>query len=185
MNEIIVGNVCSLCAMCTDSFSGTRKKHREILGIQIISMTFYGVGALILKGYSSTVQNAVGIVRNLAAMPKKTCKAIEWLLIAAGLVLGIVFNNRGLIGWLPVIGNLGYSVAVFTLKDRQRLLRLTYAVNMVMYAVFNAVILNFVGTAANIVVIVTTVIFLIRDRRKDAAKPEPEQTARAEDVEQL
>lgn len=28
---IIVGNVFSLCAMATDSFSGTRKKHRQIM----------------------------------------------------------------------------------------------------------------------------------------------------------
>ena len=75
MKEIIVGNVCSLCAMITDSISGTRKKHQQILAIQIISMLFYAAGSIILKGYSSTVQNAVGILRNLAAMKnlKRKC----------------------------------------------------------------------------------------------------------------
>ena len=68
LNEIIVGNVCSLCAMVTDSISGTRKKRNEILGFQTLSQVFYGVGSTILKGYSSVAQNIAGILRNLAVM---------------------------------------------------------------------------------------------------------------------
>ena len=37
MNDILIGNVCSLCAMVTDSISGTRKKNSEMLGVQILS----------------------------------------------------------------------------------------------------------------------------------------------------
>ena len=98
VNEIIVGNVCSLCAMVSDSVSGTRKKHSEILAVQMLSQVFYGAGTIILKGYSSTVQNAVAILRNLTAMKNIRSKVVEWTLILLGVVLGIVFNNRGLIG---------------------------------------------------------------------------------------
>jgi len=77
-NEIIVGNVCSLCAMVTDSISGTRKKRGEILGIQMISQLFYGAGSVILKGYSSTAQNVVALLRNLAAMKNVKSKVVEW-----------------------------------------------------------------------------------------------------------
>lgn len=164
MNDILAGNICSLLAMGTDALSGTRKKHKEILGIQILSQIFYGAGAIILKGYSGAVQNAVGILRNLTAMQSRKIKWLELLLIAAGAVLGIVCNNRGLLGWLPVLGNLEYSAAVFYLKDRERLLKGAFILNMAMFAVFNAAILNFAGAAANAVVIVTTAVFLLRDR---------------------
>ena len=70
MNDIIVGNVCSLCAAVTDSISGTRKKRNSILAFQTLSQVFYGVGTIILKGYSSTVQNGVAILRNFAAMKR-------------------------------------------------------------------------------------------------------------------
>ncbi len=68
LREIIIGNVCSLCAMVTDAISGTRKKHRQILAVQILSQFFYAAGSILLKGYSSTAQNAVAVLRNLAAM---------------------------------------------------------------------------------------------------------------------
>ena len=170
MKEGIVGNVCSLLAMITDSISGTRKKQQQILAIQILSMIFYGAGAIILKGYSGAVQNGVGILRNLAAIKNIKSRIIEWILIVLGVVLGIVFNNRGLLGWLPIIANLEYSIAVFYLKARG--LKFAFIINMLMFAVFNFVIMNYVGGIASIVVAVTTVISLIKEKKNPENAPE-------------
>ena len=162
MNDIIVGNVCSLCAMVTDSISGTRKKHSQILAVQILSQFFYGAGSVILKGYSSTAQNLVAVLRNLAAMKRIQSKAVEWGLILLGVVLGFAFNNRGLLGWLPIAANLEYSVAVFRFRDRERSLKLAFILNMLMYSVFSFAIMNYVGAAGNIIVAITTAVSLIR-----------------------
>ena len=118
-----------------------------------------------LKGYSSTVQNAVAILRNLAAMKGIKQKWIEWLLILLGVVLGVTFNNRGLIGWLPIVANLEYSTAMFCLKENARGLKIAFVLNSIMFCVFNVFILNYVGAAANLVVsIVTFAAFLSTSR---------------------
>ena len=168
MNDIIVGNVCSLCAMVTDSISGTRKKHSQILAVQVLSQFFYGVGSIILKGYSSTAQNFVAVLRNLAAIKRIQSKALEWSLILLGVVLGFAFNNRGLLGWLPIAANLEYSVAVFRFRDRERCLKLAFLFNMLMYSVFSFAIMNYVGAAANIVVAVTTAVSLVSGTKRKA-----------------
>lgn len=167
LSEVIVGNVCSLCAMVTDSISSTRKKHSEILGIQMLSQVFYGAGSIILKGYSSTAQNVVAILRNLAAMKNVKSKAIEWILISLGVVLGVLFNNRGLLGWLPIVANLEYSIAVFRFRDNEKGLKLSFLLNMLMYSVFSFVILNYVGAAANLFVAGTTAVSLLKGRKKE------------------
>ena len=164
--SVILGNVFSLCAMISDSISGTRKKHRDIMAVQIVSQFFYGASSIALKGYSSTAQNAVAVFRNLAAMKNVKSKALEWSLILAGVVLGVIFNNRRLLGWLPIIANLEYSVAVFKLKDNETALKTAFIVNMVMYAVFSLVILNYVGTASCAVIAVTTAVSLIKGKRE-------------------
>ncbi len=170
LKEIIVGNVCSLCAMVTDSISGTRKRRTQILGIQIISQFFYAAGSMILKGYSSTAQNFVAILRNLAGMKNIKSKVIEWTLILLGVALGIVFNNRGLLGWLPIVANLIYSVAIFQFKDNEKWLKIVFIINLLMYTVFSAVIQNYVGAVANTVVAIITAISLIKaahDKKKE------------------
>ncbi len=169
--EVIVGNVCSLCAMVTDSVSSTRKKNSEILGIQILSQFFYGAGTIILKAYSSTAQNAVAVLRNLAAMKQIKSRAVEWILILLGVALGILFNNRGLLGWMPIVANLEYSVAVFQFKNNERGLKTAFFANSLMYSVFSLLIRNYVGAAANFFVAVTTAVSLIREGKGGRREP--------------
>lgn len=149
------------------------------MAIQTVSQFFYGASSIVLKGYSSTAQNVVAVFRNIAAMKNVKSKALEWALILAGVALGIVFNNRGLLGWLPIIANLEYSVAVFKLRDRERALKLAFILNMVMYAVFSAVIKNYVGIVSCSVITVTTAVSLIREARGGKAEEGAEEQAEA------
>ena len=77
VSEVIVGNVCSLCAMVSDSISSTRRKHSQIMLIQCLSQVFSGAGPIVLRGYSGAAQNAVAILRNLAATRKWQYRIVE------------------------------------------------------------------------------------------------------------
>ena len=149
--------------MVTDSISSTRKKNSEILAVQILSQFFYGAGSIILKGYSSTAQNIVAVLRNLAAIKNVKSKMIEWILILLGVVLGIAFNNRGLLGWLPIVANLEYSIAMFQFRNNEKGLKICFLINMLMYCSFSFAIMNYVGAAANLFVAATTAVSLFRE----------------------
>ncbi|MBR2068043.1 MAG: YgjV family protein [Solobacterium sp.] len=163
--SIIIGNLFSICAMISDSISGTKKKHNEMMFVQIISQFFYAASSIALKGYSSTAQNIVAVFRNYAAMKNIKNKALEWALIIAGVVLGIILNNRGLLGWLPIIANLEYSIAVFQLKDNERTLKIAFIINMIMFAIFNVVIQNYVGLLSCSIIAITTAISLFNSNK--------------------
>lgn len=164
---VIIGNLFSLCATVTDSISGTRKKHSEMMAVQIISQFFYAASSIALKGYSSTMQNVVAVFRNYAAIKNVKSKVLEWTLILAGVVLGIMFNNRGLLGLLPVVANFEYSIAVFRLKDNETALKIAFIANMLMYVVFHYVTLNYVGVVSCLVIAGITIVSLAR-ASKDA-----------------
>ena len=159
---IIIGNICSLIAMITDSISSTRKTAKGVLVVQNISQFFYCASAIILKGYSSAVQNLVSFTRNLIAIKKVNSKALEWIGVVLGVVLSIACNNMGLLGFLPVIANLQYTLAVFKFKDNDRALKISFAICIGMYTVYNFAILNFVGMISNVVVVTTTLVMLFK-----------------------
>ena len=163
---LIVGNLFSLLAMVADSFSSSRKTVRGMLLVQCLGLGFFAASSICLKGYSAAVQNVVGIFRNLLASSKYQSKKLEWVMVGLAVGLGLLFNNLGLIGTLPVIGNLEYTVAMFRVKDNERVLKFAFLVSICMYAVFNLYIKNFVGLIANIVVISVTASFLIRGGKK-------------------
>ena len=109
--DLILGNFFSLLAMVSDSFSSSRKTVRSMLLVQCLGLFFFAVSSICLKGYSAAVQNVVSIFRNLLASSKYQSKKLEWFMVGLAVVLGLLFNNLGLIGALPVIGNLEYTLA--------------------------------------------------------------------------
>ena len=166
MTNIIIGNLCSLLAMVTDSISSSQKDTKSILLMQSVSQIIYCISAAVLKGYSAAVQNVVSILRNIIAIQSKHSKWTEFLLIALGVVLGLYFNNLGFFGLLPVIANLQYSIAIFHFKNNERALKISFLVCVLSFIVFNGVIMNIIGVISNSAVAVTTVIFLFRKKNK-------------------
>ena len=162
--SIIIGNVCSLLAMITDAISSTRKTPKGVLLVQNLSQLTYCIGAIVLKGYSSAVQNVVSILRNFVAIQKINNKVIEWTLVLLGVILGIAFNNLGLIGYLPIVANLEYTLCVFKFKDNERALKISFALCVGMFGIFNLAILNFVGMASNLIVMITTLIIIFKKK---------------------
>lgn len=164
VEALIVGNLCSLLAMVTDSLSASGKSTRSVLLLQNISQLIYGIGALVLRGYSAVVQNLVSILRNTAALFPACPKAMNWLFIGLGVGLGIAVNNRGLVGWLPIVANLQYSWAVFRFRDNPFALKGAFLVNALLYALFNGAIYNVVGALSNAVVVAATGWHLWKER---------------------
>lgn len=167
MLSIVIGNVLSLFATISDSFSSTRKTFKSILLIQTASQVFYIASGIVLKGYSAAVQNSVNIFRNLFAIRGKRSKFMEWFFILIAIVLGIYFNNRGFVGLLPVIANFVYSIAVFRFQNNGLALKASFLFTVLLFTIFNLVILNFVGFASNCILLATTLISLIRDYKKE------------------
>ena len=133
---------------------------------QNLSQVFYGLSSLVLGGYSAVVQNGVSILRNFVAMSKINSKIVEWLLIGTGVALGVYFNNLGIVGWLPIIANFEYSIAVFRFKDNERALKASFMVCCLLFTIFNIFIYNAVGVISNTVVIISIITFLWKGKTK-------------------
>lgn len=159
---IVIGNIFSLFAMICDSFASSRKTQKQILSVQTVSAGFYTLCSFVLKGYSAVVQDIAAIIRNIFAITKKDTKVIKITILLLGIGLGIYFNNLGLVGLLAVAANAEYTVAVFMFKDNVLALKIAFLINLIMYCIFNAFILNFVGVVSNAFVAVTTTIFIFQ-----------------------
>ena len=170
IEALLGGNFCSLCAMITDSVSSTRKTAKGVLMVQNLSQIFYFIGSVVLKGYSGAVQNAVSFFRNILAIAGVKSKWVQWLMVVLGVGLGVYFNNLGLAGWLPIVANFIYTVAVFRFADNELALKITFMICVLMFGIFNGFILNFVGVVTNLMVFVTGTISLCRKLKKKGAE---------------
>ena len=159
---IILGNICSLLAMGTDSISASRKNIKSMLWMQNASQVIYGISSLLLKGYSATVQNVVCILRNLMVIKGIKSKIVEWFLLILGVAIGLWFNNLGFWGLLPIIANFQYGLAVFHFKDNEIIIKISFFIHTLLFVFFSLIVLNFVGVCTNSIVAVTAIIFLVK-----------------------
>ena len=164
--SILIGNLCTLLAMGANSLSATRKTTKSMLQCQNLSQLIYCISAIVLSGYSAAVQNVVSIFRNMVAVRNIKSKALEWTLVALGVVLGIAFNNRGWLGLLPVVGNLQYTLSIFKFKGNDRAVKFSFLLSVVAFLIFNISLYNFVGVVADSTVIITTAIALIKENKE-------------------
>lgn len=166
MLHLIIGNACSFFAMISDAVSSSRKTVKGVLMVQIISQLFYGASAIVLKGYSAAVQNAISILRNLFATRERQWKYTEWLLLLLAVGLGLIFNNLAWVGLLPVVANLEYALAVIYFKKNEKALKIAFLINACLFLVFNIFIQNYVGVIANCLLIITTFIFILKNNKQ-------------------
>lgn len=167
MTEIIFGNVCSLGACISDSISGTRKTKKSILIFQSISQVFYLSSSLFFKAYSTATQNVVSIFRNLYGAFDKHNKVLDWIFVLLPLALGIYYNNQGLLGIVPVVANLEYSLALLFFSKNPTTLKIAFFICLVMFIFFNFMILNIVGGIACTVSAVSTGISIYQELKEN------------------
>lgn len=165
MQSIIIGNLVSLIAVFFAILNGTRKTKKEMIVCDIGSASFYTIADLILKGYSGVVQNAVGILRNLAALYLPDKKYISWFLVVAAVVLGIYFNNRGLIGLLPVASSCWYSICIIDKNASHQKMKVSLILNSTAFLIYSAVLLNLVGVISNLLVVSSTTFAIIKNKK--------------------
>lgn len=169
--DLIISNVSSLVATLVDMFSSSRKKARDLLLVQCISQFFYGLSVIVLKGYSGAVQNAICIIRNIAAACKVKSKWLEWVLVVLAVALGLfmVFINKNdtaiWISLLPILANLEYTLAIFHFKDREVPIKAAFFFHVGLYLVYDIMLRIYVGAIANLVLMITTSIFVIKSLR--------------------
>ena len=167
MIAILIGNAACFLATITDSVSSTCKTTRSMLLVQNVSILFYLAASLAFRGYADTVQNIVGLGRNLSAMGKKPRLWLQWLFVVLAAVLGLWFNNQGALGLLPVAANLQYSLAMFRCAEDERAMKISFAVLSGLYSVYYAFIFNIVGSVCSAVVVVAAVAYLVKTKRRE------------------
>ena len=135
---------------------GLINERKKILLAQCVQWTIMSISNLMLGGVTAVISNAISIARNLYSIKRPLKMPVKLLIIAAQLGLTIAINEQGLLGWLPAIG-----VVTFTLfldvKD-EKILKLWMIFGQTLWTVFDISLKNYTAFAFDVFTIISTVI---------------------------
>lgn len=161
----LLGEVFSLLSavcLCYSTFGNS--KNRMIFW-QSIDSLLGALSNLFLFSFSGVVTNILAAIRNLFQIKDKNNSFIVIFFCFLNIVLGLLFNNREIVGLIPIIATIEYTVAVYVCKDSQSL-RIGLLINTFIWGIYDLIIKSYPLFIADSVILIFTLFNIIRCMNK-------------------
>lgn len=145
--------------------SGFCKTKKNTLIIQTIDIVFATIANIILSGVSGAIINCVSIIRNILCYKNKFTLPVKIIITIITIGLSITFNNKGLIGLLPLISNISYTFLMDKFDEKK--FKLLIIFTLIWWGIYDFIIHNYVAFSFDMATIVTSIIAIIRQSSHD------------------
>ncbi len=141
---ILLGNLFSFFAAIFTISSSWQKTRNKIYGQQCIQCTLMAIASFFLYSYSGMTTFILCAIRNfLLAKDKFTQKILVVFLILIA-AIGIIFNNRGILGYIPIVTTILYSIGTYLCK-KESSIKINIVLNLLMWAFYEFYICDYVS----------------------------------------
>lgn len=151
---LMLGNGIALIASILMVYTGILKQKKQILYTQTIQIFLSIISNLILEGMTGAIINFISCIRNIACYYERLRIKEKTILIILAIFFSLMLNNRGIIGLLPLV-----SLVVYTLfMDTKDVLKFKFLIifSMIMWGIYDlyiqaytAAIFDFMSICAN------------------------------------
>ena len=155
---IWAANLIDLAAAGVQVGSGAARKKKTILILQTLQIFMQGFSMLILGGLTGAINNVLSCLRNVLCYYEKLTRVWKGILIAASVLMTILFNTQGLLGWLPAVVCSVY-ILLMDIKDPVQF-KLLVTLSFVPWCFYHLVLKSYTGAAFDAVTIAVNAVTL-------------------------
>ena len=158
---MLIGNCISFAGACFTLLSAWSRDRKRIYLFQAAQCLLLSVANIFFASVSGVTTCALCAVRNrLLAYDRFTARCCALFVVAVA-ALGLYANNRGIVGLLPIISTVLYTLGCFFAK-RTKAIKLNMIVNLVLWAAYDLLVGDFVSAAVDSVSAVTALASILR-----------------------
>lgn len=161
---LIIGNIFSFLASLCTAISVVKKNKTDFMHWQVGNTLFAILTNVALFSYSGVTTNSISLVRNVLAYKNKLSAIMTLVILVMSISLGFFFNNRGIIGILPVLSSASYTFCIYATKN-ERPLRYVLIVDLSVWAMYYLYIQAYPSVITYMVLNVWTIIQIFKNRK--------------------
>lgn len=162
----LIGNLISLVASVIMTTSGFFKSQKKTLFWQSIQISLNALSCFVLKAYSGAIVNCLSLPRNILAYKEKLTPPVKLIIGIITVVLSVIFNSTGIIGYLPIISTVVYISLMDKLKDAP--FKLLVIFTLILWGIHDFYVKNYVQSFFDVACIVTSAIAIWRIRKEQS-----------------
>ena len=111
-----------------------KKTTKSLLLWQITEVMFCILSNIALVTYSTLTTNLIALIRDTLAYKNKLGKIATFILMVLCIIFGLMANNRGFIGFFPIVASLVYTLFLYATKNEQQI-RFALIINLMLWFV--------------------------------------------------
>ena len=158
---ILAGNSISLLAACFTAASSWSKEKKHIYLYQTVQCFLLAIANVFFASFSGCVTLFLCSIRNLLTAYDKFTGRLCGIFLVLILVPGILTNNRGLTGLIPVVTTVIYTVGCLYLKTEKKI-KGNIIINQILWSIYDILILDIVSFGVDMASALIAVIALFR-----------------------
>lgn len=159
MSLVLIGNIIALIASFLILIISYLKNKKDIIKVQTLQVILLAISNIVLGGITGAITNSITVIRNILCYKEKLTKKKAIVIATLIATLGLLFNDSGLIGLLPLSSTIIYTLFINT-KDPIKL-KLLILMNLVFWGIYDLTIksytsafFEFTGSISSIVTII-------------------------------
>lgn len=153
----IIGFLCELfCILSTFS-----KTHKQMMLLQCMDCMCGTISNIILGGYSGATTQFINLLRNVIIYKDKMTNSLKIISIVLIVAVGILVNNHGLLGLLPILASTEYGIIAVTTTN-VNILRFGMAVNNIMWIAYELVTKNYGSCILSLTIVIVSFYNIIK-----------------------
>ena len=148
MSNTFLGNLISFAAACftiASAWSGDRKRIYLYQAVQCLLLSVANIFFFSVSGVTTYI---ICSLRNILLAYDRFTSRLCVVFVACVCIIGLSVNNRGIVGLLPVITTVLYTVVCFCAK-RRTAIKLNIIANLSLWAVYDILISDYVSCAVD------------------------------------
>lgn len=166
--ELIIGNIIALIASLIMVGTGLIRNKKKIIYFQSIEIGLYVISNFILGGYPGAIINIINFVRNILCYKDKLGTKEKGIIGLISIILTVLFNNLGIIGYLPLLASLIY-LYLMNIKGIIKFKILTI-ITMIMWFIYDFTIKSYTSSLFDALTVLTSMVAICQVIRKKKIK---------------
>ncbi|MCF0134030.1 MAG: YgjV family protein [Blautia sp.] len=150
MNRILIGNAISFVAAIALLMGCIVESPKKVYLLQVVENAVLCLSSIVFGSWTGLSTLSLSIIRSVLLMKNKYDK--KWMVILSALIVvfGAYLNEMGLIGWLPILATVQWSVCSYYARKIIPI-KIGMLVNILMWMVYFFAIWDFSSGIAQII----------------------------------
>ena len=159
--NIVIGNIISFFSALCMILSCCSKDMKKVFAYQFGECFLLAIASCFFGTFSAVITLLLCAIRNIIVAYNKFTKPLMIIFVILVSLFGILVNNRGIIGLLPVIATIEYTICCYFITDLKGT-KISILVNLLIWVVYSFIILDFSTAILDSVIAIIDIIAIVK-----------------------